>query len=99
MQAELRPGTRVFYIRCSPVPNFWLPLYYNLGGVTPISRGIGSQQQVPSSAPVQVPPPTNRVADSLERTIEPLHPRLFDVTTALEFRHALASILNEMSKL
>jgi hypothetical protein len=44
------------------------------------------------------PPVSNYVTDSLERMLDPLHPRLFDVTTPIEFRHALAAIMNEISQ-
>jgi hypothetical protein len=32
------------------------------------------------------------------KTKNPLHPRLFDVTTPIEFRHVLAAIMNEISQ-
>ena len=37
--------------------------------------------------------------DSLARTLKPLAPRTFDVTTPLEFRSALAAIMSEISRL
>ena len=37
--------------------------------------------------------------DSLERTVKPLQPRLFDVYTAAEFRKTLAAVLDGISKL
>jgi len=37
-------------------------------------------------------------SDSLEHTLRPLHPRLFDVMTAEEFRRALGSIIKEVSQ-
>jgi hypothetical protein len=39
------------------------------------------------------------VEDSLERTLKPLAPRLFNVTTPIEFRNALAAIIGEISQL
>jgi hypothetical protein len=36
--------------------------------------------------------------DSLERTLEPLHPKAFHVTTAIQFRKALAEIMSEISR-
>src|SRR5579871_1185491 len=36
-------------------------------------------------------------ADSLERTLEPLHPRVFDVNNATDFRRALGAIVHEIS--
>jgi len=38
-------------------------------------------------------------ADSLEQTLRPLHPRLFDVTTPTQFRKALGAILSEVSQI
>jgi hypothetical protein len=39
------------------------------------------------------------LVDSLEGTLKPLAPRVFNVTTPLEFRKALASIMSEISQL
>lgn len=38
-------------------------------------------------------------ADSLEQTLKPLNPRLFDVTTPAQFRRALGTIMSEISQL
>ena len=46
-----------------------------------------------------MPPAPQVMTDSLERTVKPLDPRLFDVKDPLEFRKALASILIEISRL
>ena len=37
--------------------------------------------------------------DSLERTLKPLQPRLFDVYAPDQFRKALGNLLEEISKL
>jgi hypothetical protein len=60
--------------------------------VPPNSGTDGTVYQIPW------PPPPPR-PDSLERTLDPLQPRLFDVTNPLEFRHALAEIISEISRL
>jgi len=39
-----------------------------------------------------------RNSDALEATLKPLNPRLFDVTTAMDFRNALAAIMSEVAK-
>jgi hypothetical protein len=39
------------------------------------------------------------IQDSLLRTLKPLSPRVFDVTTPIEFRTALATIIREISQL
>lgn len=88
---EATPGSRVFYVRCNPPLNAFFPpnLYGGpeLGGAPPGSL----------TPPFPVPPASNR-ADSLARTLAPLHPRLYDVTTPLEFRHTLAAIMREISQ-
>jgi hypothetical protein len=38
------------------------------------------------------------VEDSLARTLKPLAPRMFNVRSPMEFRNALAAIMNEISQ-
>jgi hypothetical protein len=90
---DLRPieavegASRVFYIRYYP-PRAGVPL-----GPPPDvfgRRGRG----IPSGG---VPGPA--IVDSLEATLKPLGPRVFDVTTPQEFRSALAAIMSEIAQL
>jgi hypothetical protein len=94
IQASPPLGTLVFYIRCkSIVPPPFMP-----------------PPQLPSpgdSRPAAISPPSGpepfqyyaNNSDSLEKTLKPLYPRVFDVTTALEFRDALAEIMSEIEQM
>jgi hypothetical protein len=93
IEATPEPGTRVFYIRYNP------PLVVSQGG--PPMYG-------PQGRGRMAPPPPNAAygvrgaaatEDSLARTLKPLAPRTFDVTTPMEFRSALAAIMSEISRL
>jgi len=80
------PGAKVFYIRYyppSPGPSV---------GLAPRGRGMGPP-----------PPMIGRRSmmsqdDSLAATLKPLSPKRFDVSTAGEFRSALAAIVSELSR-
>ncbi len=96
-QATPAPGTRVFYVRCSLPTNFWLQDYRRRPTTINIPV-ISTNSDVPGVIEIPPPPPPWYRADSLERTLDPLHPRLFDVSTPLEFRHALAAIMREISQ-
>lgn len=95
IEAAIPSGAHVFYLRSNPVPNSWL-----------MQRGIGrgSTVTVPmvrtldNSIHMPAPPPPERTADSMERLFAPLHPRLFDVSTAAEFRRALAEIIAALAQ-
>ena len=90
ISAVPRPGARVFYIRCDH------PVGCAACG---LSAGPGPHDGPPSAPSGPVGPahrPDN--SDSLERMPKPLNPRLFDVTGPTEFRHALAAIINEISR-
>jgi hypothetical protein len=99
IQATSVPSTRIYYIRCNPAPFDWLMHLDNRYGegrgetvvipTRPNSWGVNGTVFIPT------PPPPAPRPDSLARTLDPLHPRLFDVTTALEFRRALAEIMTE----
>jgi hypothetical protein len=87
------PGARVFYVRYYP-PR------------PAIFSGLPSQQGGPGRRGAASPPPgyggPNRGAsleDSLGRTLKPLGPRTFEVTTPTEFRNALAAIMSEVSRM
>ncbi len=101
IQATHAAGTRVYYVRCNPVPTSWLPDLWSGRGTTVQIPGAG---RIPALWPdgsvtmPQPPPVSNHVTDSLEPMLDPLHPHLFDVTTPIEFRRALAEIMGEISQ-
>ncbi len=99
IQATPAAGTRVFYVRCGlpPFDSFWDRDYFppRVAAQIPVPPNGGVDGTV-SQIPWLAPPPR---PDSLERTLDPLHPRPFDVTTPIEFRHALAEIITEISRL
>jgi len=92
IQTTAPTGTRVFYIRCESVS-------FTFSAPPP---------QLPSPGPVFVPPmaagptppriPYTNNADSLVGMLKPLQPRVFDVTTAADFRSALGTILREIAE-
>jgi hypothetical protein len=93
IEAAPAPGTRIFYIRCNRV----LPSYSG----TPLGLPPTDAQSWPAHPEV----PSDRVvkpyrgpdnSDSLEQTLKPLDPRLYDVTTPEQFRHALAEIMSTL---
>jgi hypothetical protein len=88
------PGSRVFYIRYYPPRPGAAPLgFAPLGGRG--GRNGGGGQPGP-------PPPIGRgpsTEDSLEGTLKPLSPRLFNVSTPMEFRNALGAIITDISQL
>jgi hypothetical protein len=88
--SELPQGTHVFYLRCNPPTVFWHPIR---------GRGNLADGNIFGSDPIpSAPPRSTHVNDTLERVLSPLHPRLFDVTTSLDFRRALAAILNDVNR-
>jgi hypothetical protein len=83
------PGKRIFYIRYNPArPTV------RTGGPVEFGRGNSSGN---STSPILRPPPV--LEDSLEGTLKPLAPRLFNVATPTDFRSALATIMREISLL
>jgi hypothetical protein len=93
IEATPEPGTRVFYIRYYPPrPGIRLgPSGAPFGGERGAVLGLpptiaGRGRGVP-------------IEDLLARTLKPLAPRTFDVTTPEEFRSALAAIMSEISRL
>jgi len=75
---------KVFYLRYSPSARRVAP------GPAPMMARRG-----PGNVPLGAPPVAD---DSLERTLKPLNPRLFDVTTPAEFRKALAVMIEEIGR-
>ena len=85
-----KPDAEVFYIRYHSLPE--------RPAIDPFlqeqRRGRrGPMSQQPGRGPMTEPD------DSLERTLKPLQPHLFDVYTPAEFRKALANMLDEISRL
>ncbi len=97
IQATPALGTRVFYVRCSLPPTAWMTDSRRGGTVINVPV-INRNSDVPAVIEMPPPPPPWYRADSLERTLDPLHPHLFDVATPIEFRHALAEIMKEISE-
>jgi hypothetical protein len=87
IEATPEPGSRVFYIRYTPTFPSATP-----GGF----QGRGGRGSRPSPIVINRNP---SLQDSLEPTLKPLAPRLFDVSTPIDFRKALASIISEISQL
>ncbi len=100
IQATPAPGTRIYYVRCNPVPTTWLPAFGRSRGTSVVIPSMVWVHPGVSDTVFMPPPPpvSNYVTDSLERMLDPLHPRLFDVRTPIEFRHALAAITREISQ-
>jgi hypothetical protein len=88
------PATRVYYIRCSRPPRAFWGSDGSLVGSTSDATNVRIPGWRPT--PLPTPPPPTR-EDSLEQTLTPLHPRVFDVATPMEFRKALAEILAQIS--
>lgn len=94
IQLKRPASTHVFYIRCNtihggPGPSgFFMP-----------SGPSGESIPIPSLPPPALPAPHHvpSNSDSLERTLKPLDPELFDVWTAIQFRRALGAIMKEIS--
>ncbi len=91
MQASADPNRKVFYIR-----------YHAMARRTP--PGFGGPENNPRrrggrGAGLDFPRPVPLAADELFGLIKALDPRLFDVTTAEEFRKVLATILSEIGRL
>jgi hypothetical protein len=89
IEAAPEPGVRVFYIR------YYSPTRPDFQGGGP-QDGLHPRFRLP---PTPAPVRTAATEDSLERTLKPLAPRLFNVTTPIEFRAALAAIITEISQL
>src|SRR5579872_342670 len=90
IEATAPPGSRLYYIRC------YAP-FYARGGSGEFS-GRGGMRGAPARGPMMRSAPVVDNSDSLEGTLKPLNPRLFDVTTPAEFRNALAAIMNEIAQ-
>ena len=92
IEASAPKNTRVFYFRYhSFMPTLPVPTPENFGMRQ--RRGLG-----PGDPPIQ-PRAAHEPPDSLERTLRPLQPQLFDVWNPEEFRKALGKMLEEISRM
>jgi hypothetical protein len=86
-----KPDAQIFYIRHHSLPE--------RTAVDPFLQDPRFARRSAMSRPGRGLPPMTEPVDSLERTLKPLQPHLFDVSTPAEFRKALASLLDEISRL
>jgi hypothetical protein len=99
IQATLQTGSRVFYVRSYPPPygpGELLPPY-------PVEPHLNDDHEGPANTPTYSEAHLRRQriegsADSLEPTLKPLAPHVFNVTTPEQFRNALAKIMTEISQ-
>lgn len=85
-----RPESEVFYIRYHSIP----PRPISNPFLDESRRGRRAPLSPPGRGPVAISEPV----DSLERTLKPLQPHLFDVYSPEQFRKALSSVIDEISK-
>jgi hypothetical protein len=91
IKAAKDPDQRIFYIRYRPEQSRRLPL--------PEVGGFGPPRPIMGRGLPRPPPAAEVPQDSLEGTIKPLDPRLFDVETPEQFRKALSVLLGEISRM
>lgn len=88
-----KPDAKVFYIRYHSLPP--RPLTNPFFDETRRGRRMATMQQPNRGlAAAQTEP-----VDALEHTLKPLQPRLYDVYTPEQFRKALSSMIEEISRL
>jgi hypothetical protein len=92
IEAKPEPGSHVFYIR------FYPPIAGGRGPATLVREGPRSRGAKPPPTPIGSRPPS-ATDDSLEGTLKPLAPKVFNVSSPIEFRRALGSIMTEISQL
>jgi hypothetical protein len=90
METSADPSRKVFYIRYHALARRTPPGFGGPENNTRRRGGRGARFDFPRPAPL--------AADELFGLIKALDPRLFDVTTAEEFRKALATILSEIGR-
>ena len=86
-----KPETEVFYIRYHSIPP--QPL------ANPFAEELRRSRRMSIPASGRTPPAFTEPIDSLERTLKPLQPHLYDVYTPEQFRKTLSVMLEEISKL
>ncbi|HWY47297.1 MAG TPA: hypothetical protein VNX70_07930 [Bryobacteraceae bacterium] len=84
-----KPDAEVFYFRYHSLPE--------RQPINPFEQEQRRMRRSPMSQPGRGP--TTEPVDSLEHTLKPLQPHLYDVYTPAEFRKALANMFEELSKL
>jgi len=90
IKAAKDPNQRIFYIRYRPT----VPRPFPPPEPSPFERQRGAMGRG-----LPRPPAFAVQQDSLEGTLKPLDPRLFDVETPEQFRKALAVILSDISRM
>ena len=85
-----KPEAEVFYIRYHSLPQ--RPM------TDPFLEASRLGRRSPFSRPDRAPAATAEPVDSLERTLKPLRPHLFDVYTPEQFRRALSSLFEEVGQ-
>ncbi len=90
LELGAKPDAEVFYIRYHSIPPRPITNPY-LEETRRLRR--------PMSQPVRTPDAAMEPVDSLEYTLKPLQPHLFDVYTPEQFRKALSTLLDEIAKL
>jgi hypothetical protein len=92
-----KPAGKLFYIRYhSPTPR----PEFRTAFETPRPEPRYGRRPNPLTLPRPVPRPVpSEPIDELERTVKPLDPRVFDVYTPEQFRKALGTLIQEISRL
>jgi hypothetical protein len=86
-----KPDAEVFYIRYHSLPE--------RPAINPFLQEQTRGRRSPMSQPRRSQPVMTEPVDSLEHTLKPLQPHLFDVYTPAEFRKALGNLFDEISRL
>jgi hypothetical protein len=90
IELDSKPDAEVFYIRYHSLPP--------QPATNPFREEPGRRRRTPMSQPRRAPVATTEPVDSLERTLKPLQPHVFDVYTPEQFRKALSNLLDEISR-
>jgi len=88
IELERKSDVKVFYIR-----------YHSIPPRQPMDPFMSEPRRGRRMGPYGRTPWSSEPVDSLEQTLKPLHPRLFDVTTPEEFRKALRDVINTITAL
>jgi hypothetical protein len=89
IKAANRPAGGIYYIRYHSVSMRTLPS-------SPLEEPRRGRRGSPTASPT---PAFTEPLDSLERTLKPLQPRVFDIYTPEQFRKAGATLMSEISRL
>ena len=88
IKASSKPAGGIYYIRYHSVSPRSLS--------TPLEE---PRRRTRGFSPVPTLPVSTEPLDSLEKTLKPLQPQVFDVYTPEQFRKALATVISEISRL